>query len=98
MGFEIFPYYYIYAKIKTWKYRNINVQYHNINKVNLSRADVIYCYLMPKFLKKLAPKFRRELKPGSRLISIGFPLSIINTPALKIKKKINGHKVFIYEF
>ena len=73
-GFEISPYYYLLSKWRTAKYQNIKVRYQNIVQVDLSKAEVVYCYLLPKILKKLSPKFRRELEPGNRLISIGFPI------------------------
>ncbi len=93
MGFEISPYYYILAKIRTARFSNIEVYYQNIFKSDFSRADVVYCYLMPEMLKKLRPKFRMEMKKGRRVISIGFPI-----PKMKSLRetKIYSHKVFIY--
>lgn len=116
IGFEISPYYYLYAKIrigilklipfncssikKGLNPRRVTVFYKNIYKTNLSKADVVYCYLLPKMLEKLTPKFKKELKKGGRLISIGFPLKFENPcRVIKMKKsKIYGHWVFIYRF
>lgn len=94
VGFEISPYYYIWAKIRTLRNPNITVRYQNIKNVDLSRAEVVYCYLLPNFLEKLKAKFQRELKPGSRLISVGFPIKIEKGQ----KYKINNHKIYIYTF
>lgn len=37
-------------------------------------ADVVYCYLYPDVLKRLAVKLRTELKPGAMVVSGNFPL------------------------
>lgn len=92
-GFEISPYCYLWAKIKTAKYRNIKIHYQNIFPADISQADVIYCYLMPKILEKLGPKFQRELKVGTRVVSIGFPIKKMEK---KLEQKINSRKIFIY--
>lgn len=36
---------------------------------DLSEATVILCYLFPEALRALRPKFERELKPGTRIVS-----------------------------
>lgn len=116
VGFEISPYYYLWAKLRIFLFKTFNKQCHsnrssvksgieirhrNILNVDLSEADVVYCYLLPKFLDKLSTKFRRELKPGARLISIGFPLKYSTFPAGagKVEKcKIQNHNIYIYKF
>jgi len=92
-GYEISPHYYLLAKIRTQKYKNIKIIFSNIYSTNFARADVIYCYLLPEMLEKLAPKFRNEMEKGSRLISIGFP---IKTFKKGTEYNINGRKIFIY--
>ena len=74
-------------------YSNIAIRYKNIFDVDLGSADIIYCYLLPKLLVKLSPKFVRELKSTARVISIGFPI-----PKLKLIKKVHyrNHQIFIY--
>lgn len=115
-GCEISPFYYWYAKIRTFFWgrtipriyssiksgllsqkhkREIILKYANIYNVDLSKADVVYCYLMPRTLEKLARKFKKELKPGSRLISVGFP---INNRKPAVKKKFQNHSLYIYWF
>ncbi len=93
-GIEISPYYYILTKIRTAKFQNIEIRYQNIFKLDFSKADVVYCYLMPEMLSKLAPKFKSELKAGSRLISVGFPIKALQNGT---EYHINSRKVFIYK-
>lgn len=90
-GFEISPLPYIISKIRTRRIKNCNISYQNILKTDLSKADVIYCYLLPELLKKLEPKLNK-LK-NTIIISQVFKIS-----NLKPKKefKINGKMVYIY--
>lgn len=92
-GYEISPYYYILAKIRTLNKPNIKIKYQNINNVSLKNADIVYCYLLPKFLEKLSPKFLKELKLGCRVISIGFPINKIKNSK---KIRINYHNIYLY--
>lgn len=92
-GYEISPIYYLCAKARTSKYPKIKIAYKNIFNVDLSKADIVYCYLMPEMLLKLVPRFKSELKAGSRLVSVGFPIKKMR----KLReRKINSHKIFIY--
>ncbi len=58
---------------------------------HLGNADVIFLYLWPSTIEELQEKFSRELKPGTRIVSNGFPLLRLEPHALK-----NG--VFIYHY
>ncbi|XOU94598.1 MAG: class I SAM-dependent methyltransferase [Candidatus Kerfeldbacteria bacterium] len=41
---------------------------------DLSNADVIFFFLTPMAMKKLKPKFEKELKKGTRIISYSFSI------------------------
>ena len=88
-GFEVSPYYYILSKWRTAKYKNIEVKYRNINSIDLSKANVVYCYLLPKILNKIL------FKKGNRLVSIGF--KVINKKPEKIIK-VKSHSIFYYRY
>lgn len=90
-GFEISPYYYFWAKLRTFYRPNIKIKYQNINNVNLEKVDVVYCYLLPKLLDRLKNKFLKD-RP-KKIISIGF--KITGLPLQKLYK-IKKHKIFIY--
>lgn len=59
---------------KFQKLKNIEFKVADICKIDLHDAQVIYIFLMPKFLEKLAPKFVGELKKNTLIISHGFKL------------------------
>ncbi|MFA5070018.1 MAG: hypothetical protein WC528_01945 [Patescibacteria group bacterium] len=55
---------------------------------DVSGADVILCFLTPKAMSRLSPKFSRELKSGARIISYAFkikdwPIAEISKPQAK---------------
>lgn len=55
--------------------RNIIFKFGDLFKEDLSGADVVYVYGMPKVLKnKLKEKLERELKPGARVVSYVFKI------------------------
>jgi 16S rRNA A1518/A1519 N6-dimethyltransferase RsmA/KsgA/DIM1 with predicted DNA glycosylase/AP lyase activity len=56
-------------------------------KHNISEATVIMIYLTPKMNARLKPKFERELKKGTRVVSAAHEM-----PGWKLQKKIKtGH-------
>jgi hypothetical protein len=46
----------------------------DLMNVDLSKADVVTIYLSNSVNSKLAPKLTRELKPGSRVVSLDYVL------------------------
>lgn len=70
-------------------------------KQDLSNATHIFVYLHPTILDELLPKFEKELKPGTRLVSLSFkfrnqkPISEID---LKRNKYKLGRKLYVYQF
>lgn len=70
-------------------------------KQDLSNATHIFTYLYPNIMDELLPKFEKEFKPGTRLVSLSFkfasknPISEID---LKRSKYKLGRKLYIYQF
>lgn len=99
IGFEISLLPYLYAKIKTLliKDTRIKVRYQNFFKADFGRADVIYCFLLPKTMKKLKRKILREMKPGSRLVSYVFSLPGVK-PAKESVIRDKNLPIYVYRF
>ncbi len=53
----------------------INVKMNNLFNADLSDANVIYCYLGPDVMPRLAEKFKKECKKGTRIYSNSFSIS-----------------------
>ena len=56
------------------------VYFKNFKKVDLSEYNVIFCYLLDYYLNSLKQKFDKELKPGTKIISYGFPIKNWHKP------------------
>lgn len=93
IGFEISPLPYLVSKIRSLFVKNLEVKFKNIKKINLSRANVVYCFLMPELLAKLAPKLKRELKKGSIVISLIFKIKGLRENKII---KLGNKKYYIY--
>jgi ubiquinone/menaquinone biosynthesis C-methylase UbiE len=77
VGIEISPFPFMLAKIKKWLSfsKNIDILYGNFYKINISEASHVFLYLFPEAMDKLLPKFEKELKAGSRVVSCDFEFS-----------------------
>lgn len=73
---DINPLLTLYARFlaKIQKIKTIEFVSENIFETDISQADAIYLFLMPKLLKNLETKFKRELKPGAIVVSHGFKI------------------------
>lgn len=61
-------------------------------KVNISDATVVYMYLVPIALKKLKPKFEKELKKGARIVSLKYETDLLMMEKDK-KNNLNLYKI-----
>ncbi len=93
-GFELSPVYFflswlnlILAKVQKYKLFNKNF-FH----ADLSGADVVFFFLMPKSNERLKIKLTKELKPGSRVVSYAFKIADW-TPYYSI---VDNHNPSIY--
>ena len=62
-------------------------------KVNIKEADIIYCFLNPKTMKKLESKIREECRPGTLIISYYFKIKNLN---LEKTIKEGGANIYFY--
>src|SRR3989344_680718 len=85
----------IWSKFQAYQQKLPNAKFKHGNIINedLSRADIVYIYLLPKGVSKLSLKLKRELKKGSLIITQTFhfkdwvPIKKIDLPG---KDFING--------
>lgn len=50
----------------------LSLRWKNLYKIDVSEADLVVSYLLPKTMGKLKKKFEQELKPGAKVIACGF--------------------------
>lgn len=93
VGIEIDPFRFFLSKFFVWRKglrTEISFKRENFFETDLSSASVIFVYLVPKTLKRLLPKFKKELKKGTRVISYKYEIDL---PLLKEDKE-NEIKVY----
>ncbi len=75
VGFEINPWAYFLACLWNLLLRvPVKIKRKNFFKEDLSRYDVIFCYLFPDLLLELSPKLQKEVRVGTIIVSANFPL------------------------
>lgn len=97
LGFEISPWPYFLARLNIFlKKSQAKVLFKNFFKADLSKADIIFCYLMPEINKKLWPKLEKELKPGTRIVSYAFSFQGWK-PKVVIPKSKDSASIYVYQ-
>lgn len=99
IGYEVNPLAYLLAKLRTMGKRGVTVRCRNFWKVDVGEADVLFCYLFPDVMEKVARKLELELHPGTRVVSGNFPLPgwkhlHVFYPA----SSLNNSPIFFYRF
>lgn len=91
IGYELNPLLYIWTKFVAYVlgYKNIQVYFKSIYLADLNKADVVFTFLSPQHMRKLADKLNQELKPGAKILSYAFSL-----PGRQPTTKQEG--IFIY--
>lgn len=103
IGIEIGPLPFLLAKIKNFflNSRNVRILYGDFFNLNISNASHIFLYLFPEALDKILPKFEKELKQGTRIVSCDFQFSQ-KTPdkiiEIESKKRGINKRLYVYIF
>jgi len=77
IGYEVSFLFYVWSKLRvffTRLSRQVEIRYGDFLNKDLSSADVVFCFLTPMAMKKLKPKFEKELQPGTTIISYSFTI------------------------
>jgi hypothetical protein len=75
IGYEINPVMYLISLLVCFRYRKlVSLHLANLWQIRLPDADVIYFFLMPKFMARLDKKLSRELAHKTVVISYAFQL------------------------
>ena len=96
-GFELWSFLYLWSKISILFHHcshNAKVYWKNFYNVNISQADVIFCFLTPRVYPRLEKKFNQELKEGTRVVTFSSPLKFWDPQKIIIFP--NKSKMFFY--
>ncbi len=98
-GYELFFLPYLLALWRTRKYRQqIKILFRNSDHADLTDVDVMFCYMLYGPFKRNAPKYKRELKKGAKIISYAFKIpGWQESEIIPAVPKKNFGPVFIYK-
>ena len=72
VGVESAPLPILLARLRCGQQHNITLLRQDMWSLNLAPFDVVYCFLSPEPMPKIYVKARKEMRPGSLLISNSF--------------------------
>ena len=87
IGYEINPILVLFSKL-----RGAHTRWKNFWNADIHDADVIFVYLLPWKMKRLADKLKKELKPGTIIVSNSFIF-----PNWKIIRQDESNHVYVFK-
>lgn len=94
VGFEIAPLVYFAALIKKLIIKSkAEIRFQSLFNADISKADVIFCYLFPNVMPRLVEKIKKECKAGTRIISNTFQM-----PGMELHKILEDTQPKIYVY
>ena len=97
IGYEINPLAYLKARLSSFGPNKIKIRRKNFWEADLTGADVVFCYLYPDVMKKLAAKLKSGLKPGAIVVSCNFPLpEYIPSKILRPESSLHNDPIYVY--
>ena len=97
VGYELNPMAYLRARLQCLGRPGIRVVRRNFWRADLSRADVVFCYLFPDVMARMAEKIRTGAKPGAVVVSCNFPVpGLVPRQVLRPPGALNHDPIYIY--
>ena len=91
VGYEINPFLWLISWLRVFRFKNARVVLGDFWRVDVSPADVVLAFLVPRYMAKMETKLAKEMKPGSKFVSYVFELP-------SKKPKIKRHHWQVYEY
>ncbi len=85
IGYEINPILWLISNLRLFKYPNAKVKLKSLWRADVSDADLVFTFLLTKYMPKLEKKLQSEMKANSYFASYVFEL-----PNIEVTKKTNN--------
>ncbi len=92
VGYELNPLLLVVAWIRCLGLPNAKVRFGDLWKINLSKADVVMAFLVPRTMPRLGAKAANEMKSGAVLVSYIFEI-----PGKKAYKKAKSWLLYTFD-
>ena len=97
-GYELSPILWVIAKLRTFTHRRIRLYYRNFYKADLSRATVIFSFLMPQNMPRVRQFLKQQTIPkGTYFLSYAFPFKDADLEPLSVIREPNCAPLYIYD-
>jgi SAM-dependent methyltransferase len=97
LGFEVNALAFCMARVLSFRTKGVQVRCKNFWFVHFQDADVVFCYLFPDVMKRLATKLEAELQSGAQVVSCNFPIPGWRTHAvIRPDSDCHGDPIYIY--
>jgi len=97
IGYEINPLAWLKAQFCSFGPNKVKIRRENFWEADLSDADVVFCYLYPDVMKRLAAKLSAGLKPGAVVVSSNFALpGFVPSKILRLESSRHNDPLYIY--
>jgi SAM-dependent methyltransferase len=95
-GLEISVLPYLLAKIRQlFSKDKVTIKFRDFWLVNLSDADVVFFFLIPRIYPQLTKKLKKELKPGTKVVAYAWPIK--EWQPIKVSKRDEGPAIYLYQ-
>ncbi len=97
VGFELNPLAWLRARLRCSGRQGVRVVRGNFWKADLKDADVVFCYLFPDVMGRMAEKINTEVKPGAVVVSCNFPVpGLVPQQVLRPAGALHHDPIYIY--
>lgn len=97
IGFEVNMLAYCVARVLTFRMKGVDIRCKDFWSASLEDADVVFCYLFPDVMKRLAVKLEAELRPGARVVSCNFSVPGWRpVAAIRPESARHGDPIYLY--
>lgn len=86
---------YLVSRVRAWR-SGCSIARRDLMEVDLSRYDLVYAFLSPAPMEALWQKARREMRPGSRLVSLAFPVPDVAPDAVIAVSPKPRHQLYVW--
>ncbi|MBU1132005.1 hypothetical protein KKC32_01995 [Patescibacteria group bacterium] len=99
-GYEVNFWAYLKSKIiNKFTRSKSKIYFKNFKTIDLSKFNIVFCYLLEGYLARMREQFEQQLSPGTKIISYGFEIKDWREPKIIYTDKENKKlgRIFIYE-
>jgi len=99
VGIEIDPFRFLFSQIRKISSHTKNIQFvrKDFKKMDLQKATIVYMYLVPAGIKRTLPLFKKDLQPGTKLVSYIYKIPLEKKDSyIQLQKEDKKNNLFIY--